>query len=151
MIRMVSAPTSSLVAQHDRTAPMGRPVRGRGYSNQSGGGYDTRDSRGSRPSTRSPSPADYYRREQGLTNQRDTSHGGQAGRGGSFNSRGFSDRRGGSGSRGPGGRPSRESRETGYPSSLYTSVPGGPTLTQSPSERNDRYEHLPTNIRWYGR
>jgi transcription termination factor Rho len=132
---------------HDRTAPMGRPpLRGRGYSNQSSGGYDPRDTRGSRPSTRSPSPADYYRREQGMTNQRDTTHGSQAGRGGSFNSRGFSDRRGGSGSRGPGGRASRESREAGYPSSLYTSVQGGPTLTQSPSERSDRYEHMSTSF-----
>ncbi|PWT74927.1 MAG: hypothetical protein C5B60_06075, partial [Chloroflexi bacterium] len=86
-------------ASHDRTGQSGRPVRGRGYANQSGG-YDQRDSSRSRQSSsRPPSPADYYRREQGLTGQRDV-RGLPPGRGG-LGSHGPHDRRGGGGSRGP--------------------------------------------------
>jgi transcription termination factor Rho len=127
-------------ASHDRPGQSGRPVRGRGYSNQSGG-YDPRDPRAPRQSSaRPPSPADYYRREQGLTNQRDP-RGLPPGRG-TLGSHGAHDRRGGS--RGPvngGGRVPREPREPGYPSSLYTTVPGSPSIApQASHEHNDRYD-----------
>jgi transcription termination factor Rho len=127
-------------ASHDRAGQSGRPVRGRGYSNQSGG-YDQRDPRAPRQSSaRPPSPADYYRREQGLTNQRDP-RGLPPGRG-ALGSHGAHDRRGGA--RGPangGGRVPREPRDSGYQSSLYTTVPGSPSLAQQAShEHNDRYD-----------
>jgi transcription termination factor Rho len=132
-------------ASHDRTGQSGRPLRGRGYSNQQSGGYEQRDPRAPRQSSvRPPSPADYYRREQGLTNQRDL-RGSPPGRS-TLGSHGTHDRRsGGAGtSRGPvngGGRVPREPREPGYPNSLYTSVPGSPSLAhQAPHEHNDRYD-----------
>ena len=119
---------------HDRPAQSGRSVRGRTYTNQPGG-YEQREQRTPRQPVRPPSPADYYRREQGLSSQRDAR--GQTSGRGAAGSHGIHDRRnGGSASRGPVSTGGRAPRETGYSSSLYTPV--APTLAQTPREHGDR-------------
>ncbi|MGO8948093.1 MAG: transcription termination factor Rho [Ktedonobacterales bacterium] len=137
-------------ASHDRPTQTGRTMRGRGNYTSQPGGYEQRDQRPPRQSLRPPSPADYYRREQGITNQRDV-RGVPPGRS-ALGSHGAHDRRGAgnSNTRAPagsagGGRTPREPRESGYSNSLYTPVPGGPTLAQNSHNDGDRYERSSSN------
>ncbi len=129
-------------APQDRSGQTGRPLRGRSNYPPQPGTYDPRDPRMQRQPARPPSPADYYRREQGLANQRErglTPTRNVPGAHAPHDRRGVP--AGPGGTRGPaGGRPTRE---PGYPTSLYTPVPGAPGLIQQlPNERpdrNDRY------------